>query len=100
MSEESFNWSQSSSESPEILDQNSGPESGISKACLQCDCHKFEKKLLWFEKTEAYLKITLNIDDNEKDPNDYFDDGVRKIDFILVWTQGKPEFTAFDNNLN
>ena len=33
------------------------------------------------------MKISLTIDDNQKDPNDYFDDGVRKIDFILVWTR-------------
>merc|ERR1712131_43817 len=40
-------------------------------------------------------KISLNIDDNQKDPNDYFDDGVRKIDFILVWTRSTKYEEAF-----
>ena len=34
--------------------------------------------------------------DCKNDPNDYFDDGIRKIDFILVWKKGKPfEFAFF-----
>ena len=47
----------------------------------------------------------MNIDENQKDPNDYFDDGVRKIDFILVWTrstkyEGKLKSTTFNGILN
>ena len=53
---------------------------------------------------KPFLKISLNIDDNQKDPNDYFDDGVRKIDFILVWTrstkyEGKLKLTTFEFKL-
>ena len=42
------------------------------------------------------MKISVNIDENQKDPNDYFDDGVRKIDFILVWTRS----TKYEGKLN
>jgi len=68
MSEESINWSPSSSGSS---------TTGISK-------------------------ISVNIDENQKDPNDYFDDGVRKIDFILVWTrnEGKLKSTTVKCNFN
>ena len=30
------------------------------------------------------------------DPDDYFDDGIRRIDFILVWKKGKVCLEAFN----
>ena len=45
---------------------------------------KFEPK-----QQEDSIFINFKVPNKDMDPDDYFDDGIRRIDFILVWKKGK-----------
>ena len=38
---------------------------------------------------EDSIFINFKVPNKDLDPDDYFDDGIRRIDFILVWKKGK-----------